>query len=85
MRDGREADGVVLNVLRVKGGKPEAMLTEQLLALSDAVVPRVLSYEVPHRGAAALGLRAEGMPAALVPLEGGAARSHRPHPPRRRA
>eukprot|EP00965_Chrysotila_dentata_P035929 1195818-Pleurochrysis_carterae.AAC.1 len=60
----------MVNVMRVGGGAPEAIEAAQLLAMSDAVVPGVLSCEAPRRGAAAQGLRVEGVPAALVPLEG---------------
>eukprot|EP00965_Chrysotila_dentata_P256436 6212539-Pleurochrysis_carterae.AAC.1 len=66
----QDADDITVNVMRVGGGEPEAVAAGQLLALSnDALVPGVLTGKDQRRGAAAQGLRVEGVPAALIPLD----------------
>eukprot|EP00965_Chrysotila_dentata_P198505 6178828-Pleurochrysis_carterae.AAC.1 len=50
-------------------GAPEPVPAERLLALSDVVLPGVMSCD-RRKGAAAAGLRAGGVEATLAPLDG---------------
>eukprot|EP00965_Chrysotila_dentata_P057537 1908601-Pleurochrysis_carterae.AAC.1 len=52
-------DATVL-VRRVGGGEPEAVAIAQLLALSDGVLPGVLSVGAPRAGEPRADLRVEG-------------------------
>eukprot|EP00965_Chrysotila_dentata_P029820 991750-Pleurochrysis_carterae.AAC.1 len=55
--------------MRVGMGAPEPVPAERLLALSDVVLPGVLSCD-RRKGAAAAGLRVAGVEATLAPLDG---------------